>query len=264
MTSMHRNTRVWTLIVLCLSVASGAWAQISSINSAVVTPRFFNNFPSATSNIVNNYPGSITMGETGAYSSTPGGLNRDVWNYSNNGSTIYTMGANDFFVATMTLNVTGTTAFDNEAGFIVQNLNGNFAGSDLQFIADPNSHFLGMFGGPGFWNSGFSYTAGTTVTLGMSYFFDTANSADAFQFWVTDGGITSVSPILDDINNGTAENVAGDTFGGYYQIGNGGTAPGASGQAVFGNITIAVPEPSVMALLGLGIPLLAWRLRRRA
>jgi hypothetical protein len=257
----HPNTPtpVWTLIGLSLAIASGASAQISSINSAVLAPRFFNDFPSAGLTMNNSYPGSITYAESGAWRTNSGGLNRDVWNFSNNGSTIYTLGANDFFTASMTVNVTGTTTVDNEAGFIVQNLNGNFPGGDLQFIADPQSHFLGMFGGTGFWNSGFSYNAGDTVTLGMTYFFDTANSQDAFQFWVTDGGTTATSPVQDWGNN-----VAGDTFGGYYQIGNGGSSPGASGQAVFGNITIAVPEPSMLALFGLGIPLLVRQLRRRA
>jgi hypothetical protein len=264
MNLMHRNTRVWTLIGLGLAVANGAWAQISSINSAVINPRVFNNFPGAVGTYVNNYPGSITIGESGAYSSTAGGLDRDIWNFSSGGSTLYTLGANDFFSVSMTVNITGTTTVDNEAGFIVQNVNGNFAGGDLQFLADPNSGFLGMFGGTGFWNSGITYTAGTTVTLGMQYFYDSANCEDAFQFWVNNGGGNIYSPVQDDVNSGVPENVAGDTFGGYYQIGNGGSAPGASGQAVFGNIAFAVPEPSLAALLSLGIPFLVWRLRRRA
>lgn len=166
----------------------------------------------------------------------------------------------------MTLNVTGTTTVDNEAGFIIQNNNGEFAGGDLQFIADPNSHFLGMFGGTGFWNSGISYNAGMTVTLGMTYFYDAANSADAMEFWVKNGNGYVYSPVQDDINNSTPENLAGDTFGGYYQIQTGGTnAPGSMGQGTFGNIQFStVPEPSVLGLLGLGIPLLFWRLRRCA
>jgi len=261
MNLMHRNTRVWTLVGLCLAVANGAWAQISSINSAVIDPRVFNNFPGAVGTYINNYPGSITIGESGAYSSTAGGLDRDIWNFSNNGSTLYTLGANDFFSVSMTVNVSGTTAVDNEAGFIIQNVNGSLPGGDLQFLADPQNpgNFLGMFGGTGYWNSGLTYTAGSTVTLGMQYFYDSANSEDAMQFWVNNGGGNIYSPVQDWTGN-----LAGDTFGGYYQIGNGGSSPGASGQAVFGNIAFAVPEPSVFSLLSLGIPLLVWRLRRRA
>lgn len=261
MTSMDRNTRIVTLIGLCLAVANGAWAQISSINSVVITPRFFNNFPTATSNIVNNYPSSITMAESGAGNTNmpPNGLNRDLWQFSS-GPNLYTLNANDFFSVSMTVDVTGTTTVDNEAGFIVQNTSGNFPGGDLQFIADPTSHFLGMFGGTGFWNSGLSYTAGETVTMGMNYFYDTVNSQDAFQFWVNAGSGNIYSPVQESWNG--AGGVAGDNFGGYYQIGNGGPS-GASGQGVFGDITF-IPEPSVVALLGMSIPLLAWRLRRRA
>jgi hypothetical protein len=256
----YRNIRVWTLIGLGLAVANGASAQISSINSAVIQPRVFNDMPGATGNYNNSYPGSITLGESGAWRTNSGGLDRDLWSFSNNGSTIYTMGANDFFTASMTVNVTGTTTVDNEAGFIIPNANGTFPGSDLQFIADPQSGFLGMFGGTGFWNSGLTYTAGTTATLSMTYFFDSANSEDAFKFSVTYGGMTVNSPVQDWTGN-----VAGDTFGGYYQIGNPQVAPGASGQAVFGDITLSsIPEPSVLALLCLGIPPLVWRLRRRA
>jgi hypothetical protein len=259
MTLMHRNTLVWTLVGLCLVVANGASAQISSINSATITPRIFNDFPGATGTYLNLYPSSLTIGESGAWRTSSGGLNRDWWNFSNDGSTAYTLGANDFFAVSMTLTLTGTTTVDNEAGFYVQNLNGSLPGGDLQFLADSQGGFFGMFGGSGFWNSGQTYIGGSTVTLGMRYFFDTANNSDAFQFWINNGGPNIYSPIQD-----WAGNLAGDTFGGYYQIGNGGSAPGASGQAVFGNLTFLVPEPSVLALLGLGIPALVWRLRRRA
>lgn len=259
MTLMDRNTRVWTLIAVCLVVANGAGAQISSINSVILTPRVFDDFPSAVYSANNSYPGSITIGESGTWRTNSGGLNRDLWQFSNNGSTAYTLGANDFFTAMMTVNVTGSTTVDNEAGFLVPNSNANFpSGADLNFLVDPNSHFVGMFGGSGFWNSGFSYTAGTTYTLGMRYFYDTANSSDAFQFWVNNGSTTAISPVQDFTGN-----LTGTTLDGYYQLGNGGTSPGASGQAVFGDISLTVPEPSALALLSMGLPLLAWRLRRR-
>jgi len=259
MTLIHRNTRVWLLVGFCLAVASGAWAQISSINSAIIQPRIFNDFPGATGTYLNNYPSSLTIGESGAWRTNSGGLDRDLWSFSNNGSSAYTLGANDFFSVSMTLTLTGTTSADNEGGFFIGNANGSFPGGDLQFLADAQGGFLGMFGGTGFWNSGISYTVGTTVTLGMSYFYDAPNSSDAFQFWVNAGSGNVYSPIQD-----WAGNLAGDTFGGYYQIGNGGAAPGASGIATFGNLAFAVPEPSAMALFGLAFPALLWRLRRRA
>ncbi|HEV2392957.1 MAG TPA: hypothetical protein VG146_11420 [Verrucomicrobiae bacterium] len=254
--SPHMLSRV-ALALVAFGLGAQAQAQISSINSAVVTPRFFNDMTSATGTYINNYPTAITLGESGAWRATSGGLDRDLWQFSNNnGSSAYTFGANDHFTATITLNVSGTTAVDNEAGFIIPNANSTFGGGDLQFLADPNSGFLGMFGGTGFWNSGLTYTAGSTVTLGMTYFFDAAKSQNAFQFWVNNGSGNIFSPVQD-----WSGSLAGDTVGGYYQIGNSGSAPGSSGQAVFGNLSIApVPEPSVLALLALGfLPLLRHR-----
>jgi hypothetical protein len=247
---------------ICLA-ASGAYAQISSINSAVIDQRVFDNFPGATGTYLNDYPTSITLGESGAYSSTSGGLNRDEWFFSNNnGTSAYSFGANDFFTASMTVDVTGTTTVDNEAGFLIPNTPSGLPGGDLQFLADPNSGFLGMFGGSGYWNSGLTYTAGETVTLGMQYFYDTVNSVDAFQFWVNAGSGDVYSPVQ-DLPSG--DNLVGGNVGAYFQIGNGNTAPGASGQAVFGNIEISpAPEPSTLALFGLGLLPLARRLRRRA
>lgn len=260
MISLNRSTRVGTLVGVCLAVASGAWAQIGSVNSAVVTPGFFHDFTSATETVGNDYPTFISLGEFGAGRAASGGLNRDIWQFSNNGTSAYTLGANDYFTVSMTMVLFGESGtVDNEAGFIIPNANGGFGGGDLQFIAKASQdHFIGMFGGTGFWNSGLTYSENTPVTLGMTYFYDTAASQNAFRFSVTYGGTTVYSPIQDWTGN-----LAGDTLGGYYQIGNGGTSPGASGEAVFAGISLAaVPEPSVLALLGLGG--LAMVLRRRS
>jgi hypothetical protein len=261
MTSFNRSTRIGTLVGVCLAMASGAWAQIGTVNSAIVTTGFFHDFTSGTETAGNDYPTFISLGEFNAGRAASGGLNRDIWQFSNNGgSSAYTLGANDYFSVSMTMFMFGESGtVDSEAGFIIPNANGGFGGGDLQFIAKASQdHFIGMFGGTGFWNSGLSYSVNTPVTLGMSYFFDTAANENALKFWVTYNGSTVYSPIQDWTGN-----LAGDTLGGYYQIGNGGTSPGASGQAVFANIGLtAVPEPSVLALLGLGG--LAMVLRRRS
>jgi hypothetical protein len=54
-----------TLIGLCLAAASGAYAQVSSINSAVITPRVIDDIPGATGTYVNKYPGFISLSEAG-------------------------------------------------------------------------------------------------------------------------------------------------------------------------------------------------------
>ena len=56
---------------------------------------------------------------------------------------------------------------------------------------------------------------------------------------------------------------AGDTLGGYFQIQNDPNNPNNHRTALFSNIIItAVPEPSALALLGLGILTLVFRRRR--
>jgi hypothetical protein len=262
MTSLQRYTCKATLIALCLAFASGAYAQISSINSAIITPRVWNDYPSATVTYLNNYASLITLGESGEYNTGSSGYaNRDFWQFSNNGgSSAYVLGAGDTaFTASFTLNASGATTVDNEAGWIIPNANGLFPGGDMQFIADPQSGFLGFFGGPGYWNSGLTYTAGETVTMGMTYFYDTPNSENALQFWVNAGSGNIYSPVQD-----WSGNLAGDNLGAYFQlqgIDNSLNGPGTSGQAVFSDISISVPEPSTLAFLGLGMVTLL--LRRR-
>lgn len=249
MKNYNRISITMAVAGICLAAASGAYAQLSTINSAVLDTRVFNDYSGATGNYNNSYPSSITLGESGEYAPT-GFANRDEWFFSNNGSTPYTLGANDFFKVSMTVDVTGTTTKDNEAGFLIPNPPTGLPGGDLQFIADPNSGFLGMFGGSGFWNSGLTYSAGETVTLGMFYFYDTANSVDAFQFWVNAGSGNIYSPVQDLPNT---DNLVGANLGAYFQLQGMTNAPGSTGQAVFGNIQIGpAPEPSTFALLGLG------------
>lgn len=259
MSNLQRYTRC--AILIGLAATSGAYAQISSINSAVITPRVFNDIPTATGNYINNYPASITLGESGVSTNSGAFADRDLWNFSNNGTTPYTLANNDYFVTSLNLTLSGTVTKDNEAGYLMSNANGLLPGGDMQFIADIQSGFIGMFGGVGFWNSGLTATAGSTVTLGMRYFYDSVGGANAFQFWASKGGPTVYSPIEDF---GAGVSIAGNPLGGYFQIQNDASNPLNGGQAIFSNITMTVPEPSSLALLGLGALPLARLLRRRS
>jgi len=78
---------------------------LGGINSAVITPRVFNDIPGATGTYLNSYPGSITLGEAGVSAPT-GFADRDIWQFAN-GGTAYTFGAADYFTASMTLDITG-------------------------------------------------------------------------------------------------------------------------------------------------------------
>jgi len=260
MNLLQRYTRKATIIGLFLAAASGAFAQISSINSAIITPRVWNDFPSATVTYLNSYPGLITIGESGEFNAGSSGFaNKDVWAFSNNGSSAYTLGAGDTsFTISANLTVSGATTVDNEAGWVIPNANGSLPGGDMQFIADPNSGFLGFFGGPGYWNSGLTYTAGETVNMQMVYY--QSGSTGNMYFSVNAGGPTLTSPL-----QSWTGNLAGDNLEAYFQlqgIDNSPNGPGTSGQAVWSDISISnVPEPSTLAFLGLGMVTLL--LRRR-
>ncbi|MGH7942856.1 MAG: PEP-CTERM sorting domain-containing protein [Limisphaerales bacterium] len=260
MKSYNRISVTLAVAGVCLA-ASGAYAQVTSINSAVIDQRVYDDYPGATGTYLNNYPTAITLGEAGEYAAS-GFANRDEWFFSNNGSSPYTFGANDYFYSSMTVDVTGDTTVDNEAGFLIPNTPSGLPGGDMQFIVDPNSGFIGMFGGPGYWNSGLTYTAGEAVTLSMEYFYDTANSVNAFDFSVNAGGPTVTSGVI-DLPSG--DSLVGGDVGAYFQLAGMTDAPGSTGQAVFSDISITpVPEPATLALLGLGALPLGRLLRRRA
>ena len=70
MKSPNRYTQCLALIGAMATTA--AFAQISSINSGVITPRVFNDMPGATGTYLNSYPASITLGESGAYRTNSG------------------------------------------------------------------------------------------------------------------------------------------------------------------------------------------------
>jgi hypothetical protein len=262
MNSFQRYTCKATLVGICLAATNAAYAQISSINSALITPRVFNDYPSATGTYLNAYPGSITLGESGEFNTGSSGFaNKDLWAFSNNGSSAYTLGAGDTSLTiSANLTVTGATTVDNEAGWVIPNANGTFPGGDMQFIADPQSGFLGFFGGPGFWNSGLTYTAGTSVTMTLVYY--QTGSTGNMLFSVNAGGPTVTSPL-----ESWSGNLAGDNLEAYYQlqgINNSPNGPGTSGQAVWSNVSISsVPEPSTFALLSMGIVVLGGVISRR-
>src|SRR5438046_4560449 len=98
-------TRNLTLIGLGLSTA--AYAQISTINSAVYTPRQYNDVPAATLTVVSNYPSLISFEEQNVTKPT-GFANRDSWHFSNDsGATPYLFNNSDAFTITMTVTLTG-------------------------------------------------------------------------------------------------------------------------------------------------------------
>lgn len=281
MTSMHRNTRVRTLVALCLAVGSGAWAQVSSINSAFIDPRVFNDIPGATFSANNSYPSSVTLSESGV-SSTTGFANRDIWYFSNNGgSSAYNWNANDYFSASFDLTLTGNdpNGKDLEAGFIFSNPSGGFGG-DCQVIVTAGG-VVAQFGGPSYYpfspaasgypgkgGSTLNYALGQTYHMNFIYTIDPNTGQRAFEYSVNGQQAegTAGNPYFDLTGNPGSSSGQPDWLGGYLQVQTDPNNPNESGTAVFGNISITpitVPEPSVLTLLSLGIPLMVRRLRRR-
>src|SRR6266567_2040066 len=118
--SFSKRNACFSAIVGLAAVAITV-AQISTINSAVYTPRQFNDVPGATLTVVENYPSLISFEEQGVSKPT-GFANRDAWHFSNNNSTPFLFGNNDQFTATMTVTLTADPISPRkEAGFVFNN-----------------------------------------------------------------------------------------------------------------------------------------------
>src|SRR5438046_2804902 len=107
---------------LGFAVANGAFAQISTINSAVYTPREYNDVPAATLTVVSNYPTLISFEEQNVSKPT-GFANRDSWHFSNNsGASAYLFNNHDAFTIIMTVTLTGNPISPRkEAGIVFNN-----------------------------------------------------------------------------------------------------------------------------------------------
>jgi len=240
------------LLGLALGCATEALAQVTSINSAVITPRVFNDVPGATFFPVNQYPSAVSLSEFGVSAPT-GYANRDVWQFSNNGTAPYQFQNNDYFNASFTLTLLGFPISPRkEAGFLFSTA----SQGDIQFVVNTDGHEVVQFGGISFYsfnaNNGMTYNSGDAITLGMRYFMD-GNGDNALQF--SANGVTS--PVFDFAPGAGIGN--GSTLGGYLQVQNDPSNPGNGGQAIFQHI--AIPEPGTLSLLSLGV--CAFLLRRR-
>jgi hypothetical protein len=233
-------------IALLILMVAGAEAQVTNINSAVITTRVDNGVPGALVTAINLYPSIVLFNES-KVSAPTGSDNKDVWQFSSNGGvSAYQFQDFDFFNASNIVQLTGSPANPSkQAGFV---FNTASAGS-IVFSVDTLSHAVvatgSSFGSYSF--STLSYNSGDTIALGFDYL-KAPDGGSALQFFAN--GIAS--PVFEfspgqDIGNGS-------TFGGFFQIQNDPANPNNSGLVTFQNIGIvSTPEPSSVAILGVGL-----------
>jgi len=113
-------------------------------------------------------------------------------------------------------------------------------GGDGLFILDTDAHEIVAFGGPlPFYSFGNTFNSGNTVLMGMTY----ENIGGVNGIVYSANGVNSPFLPMSNLEQGV---INGSTLGGYFQIV--GVTP--------------VPEPSVFALLVLGLVPLVFRRRR--
>jgi hypothetical protein len=267
MTLFQRCGCYASVIGLGLAAATGVHAQISTIDSAVINTRIFNDDPGSTLNTVNSYPGLVSI------SDTPTGVGfANLHNFQLAvGGTAYSFGNNEAFLFSADLTISG--AGNGEAGLLLSpwwspNIDGrfNFRTTDGEIAA-----FGGRLPFYSFTASqGVTYTKGDTVRVGLDYYPNSLSPGDpaTITYNLTIGANFYTSgPLAFDEGNpaegyGSWGHLDNARLGGYLQVFTGMSGAGNELTAQWENISI-IPEPSTFALLGLGILPLALRLHRR-
>lgn len=251
---------------LLLGVAAFAGAQdVTSINSARVSARVFNDDVDSTFTSVNNYPASVVLSDLNVDGDSDGGFaNRHLWEMSaDGGTTSFLFGNDTFFATSMDVNISLPSGASNtprkEAGYILRTQ----IGGEGQFIVNSDAGEVVAFGGPlPFYSfnasNGLSYTTGTTIRLGMTYFLDPIDNLRKVIY--SANGVNSPALAFTNTEQGIIGNA---TLGGYVQVPIAPNDPSNGVIGTFSNVTITpVPEPATMAALGLGA--LALLKRRRS
>lgn len=226
------------LAIAALS-AGAAFAQFSGINGAVVNRDFVDDSLSIFTPVV-NYPTQIILSDQAVNMSTAKNFgNRDVFRLSDDGGkSAFQFSDTNFFNISFTVNLQGNARPRKEAGFLIGTQYG-----EGQFIVNSDAGEIVVFNGPfPFYsfnvNYKQTYTIGTTVTLGLTYFQDTdginkivyhATTADGMML---DSPALSFDPTLPGIFNG-------GTIGGYLQVPIDTKNPTNGAMATFQNIAIA-------------------------
>src|SRR5215467_645221 len=197
--------------LLCLAAVVGANAQISSINSAVIIPRYFNDIPNASLTIVSNYPSLISFDYQNVYTTNPAFADRSVWQFSKDGGhSAFLFGNNDAFTITMDVTLSGgPVAPRKEAGFVFNNpLN-----DGGQFFVDSDAHeFVACCGFLPFYAFPRNFNLGDTVTMGLTIFRDSISGSNAIVYFAKTATTCLESPVkfFDNLEQGV---IAGTKIG---------------------------------------------------
>ena len=154
-----------------LALASLASATTPSVNGAVVTTRVFNDCPSSTVTVINNFPATVTISDADV--NCFGYANLHVWHFSSDGGVTETQFNNaDIFHFCADLTETGGAG--GEAGLQISPWWSHYA--DGSFNVRSTDGEIACFGGrlpfysfsdPA--HGGVRYVKGTTIHLDVSY-----------------------------------------------------------------------------------------------
>ena len=261
--------------LFCLVGAGPAFAQnVSTINSARVSAREFNDDPTSNFTSTNTYPALISLSDQSVDKNGAAGgfANRHVWRFSNDGGATDFLFSNDsFFDVSMTVNLSGNATPRKEAGYLFDT-----AGGQGQFLVNSDEISPGVgkivaFGGPfpffDFTTLGLTYTLNSPITLGMTYFLDPTDGLRKIIYRAD--GLSSPALAFTNVEQGI---INGTRLGGYLQVGVDSTNPNNGATATFSNISIqapgqVIPEPGSLLLCAVGglstLAPLAARHRRR-
>jgi hypothetical protein len=217
---------------LAMAAVNATYAQVSTINSAVLTTNALDGLPESDLTVKSDYPSLISFVVTNAgTTNTSFSAMQDFWQFATNGGAgAYQFQGSDSFTATMTVTLTGDPVNPRkEAGFafndVAGNINGQYIldldagevvafGGNLPFYATPLDHF---------------YLSGEPITMGITILTD-SNGKQAI-IYSADGFSSAPLEIGTPMTN--------YTLGGYFQIQGQGTGSTNLGSATFANISIS-------------------------